>query len=475
MQNSTMIIQSDLWKLVLELDSKNQNNFAQGEVYKHIVRMAIPMTIAQLVQVIYNIVDRIYIGHLPDASSLALTGLGLTFPVITLISAFTNLFANGGAPLCSIERGRGDEAKAERIMGVTFFCLLVVSLLAMLVGYSFMKPLLYLFGASDDTYSYARSYLLIYLLGTPFVMAGTGMNGFINAQGFGKIGMITVVAGAVFNIILDPVFIFVFGLGIEGAAIATVVSQFISAVWVLSFLNGKKTLLKIKRTNMTFDSGMVKDITSLGLAGFFVEATNGAVQIACNSTLRLFGGDIYVGIMTVLNSVRDLFTLPVRGISSGAQPVIGFNYGAKEPERVNKGIKFMTFIATAYTLVAWIIVLVIPEALIGIFNSEAQMIELGTPALKIYFFGFIFMALQFSGQSTFTALGQAKHAIFFSLLRKIVIVVPLTLLLPRVGLGVTGVFMAEPISNIVGGLACFTTMTFTVRRLLGTMNKTIEK
>lgn len=444
----------------------NINDFSSGQVSRHIVRMAIPMTIAQLVQVIYNIVDRIYIGHLPDASSLALTGLGITFPVITLIAAFTNLFSNGGAPLCSIERGKGDEVRAERIMGVTFLCLLCVSLLAMAIGYGFMKPLLYLFGASDDSYGYAADYLRIYLLGTPFVMAGTGMNGFINAQGFGKTGMITVVAGAVFNIVLDPIFIFVLDMGIKGAAIATVISQFISAVWVIAFLNGRKTILKIKKTNMVFDGRIIKEVVGLGLSGFFVEATNGAVQIACNSTLKLFGGDIYVGIMTAVNSVRDLFTLPVRGITSGAQPVIGFNYGAKKADRVKSGIKFMVIISAVYTLVAWIVVLSIPEMLIGIFNSEAALVELGTPALKIYFFGFIFMALQFSGQSTFVALGQSKHAIFFSLLRKIVIVVPFTLLLPRIGFGVDGVFMAEPISNIVGGIACFTTMCFTVKRLL---------
>lgn len=444
----------------------NINDFSSGEVYKHIVRMAIPMTIAQLVQVIYNIVDRIYIGHLPDASSLALTGLGITFPVITLIAAFTNLFGNGGAPLCSIERGRGDEEKAERIMGVTFLCLLCVSLVAMAIGYGFMKPLMYLFGASDDSYVYAADYLRIYLLGTPFVMAGTGMNGFINSQGFGKAGMVTVVAGAVLNIILDPLFIFALDMGIKGAAIATVISQLISAVWVIAFLNGRKTILKIKKSNMVFDGGIIKEIVGLGLSGFFVEATNGAVQIACNSTLRLFGGDIYVGIMTAVNSVRDLFTLPVRGISSGAQPVIGYNYGAGKADRVKSGIKFMVAISVIYTLAAWIVVLSIPEMLIGIFNSEAALVKLGTPALKIYFFGFIFMALQFSGQSTFVALGQSKHAIFFSLLRKIVIVVPFTLLLPRIGLGVDGVFMAEPISNIVGGIACFTTMCFTVKRLL---------
>ncbi len=457
------------------LDLNSINDFSTGSVARHIVRMGIPMTVAQLVQVVYNIVDRIYIGHLEEASSLALTGLGLTFPVITLIAAFTNLFGSGGAPLCSIERGRGDDRKAERIVGVTFLCLLCITAVAMAVGYGLMRPLLYLFGASDATYPYAKSYLMIYLLGTPFVVAGTGMNGFINAQGFGRIGMITVVAGAVLNIALDPLFIFVFDLGIEGAAVATVLSQMVSAVWVLRFLNGKRTLLKIKKSDMVFDRALIKEITALGLSGFCMEATNGAVQIACNSTLRIFGGDVYVGIMTVVNSVRDLFTLPVRGITSGAQPVIGFNYGAGEPKRVNKGIRFMAAVGICYTVAAWIVVLLIPQHLIRIFNSQEQMIELGTPALKIYFFGFCLMALQFVGQSTFVALGQSRQAVFFSLLRKIVIVVPLTLILPRLGFGVDGVFMAEPISNAIGGIACFVTMLITVRKLLSGLAKSTGK
>ncbi len=451
--------------------NRNKGNFSQGQVWKHIVRLAIPMIIAQLVQVMYNIVDRIYIGHLENTDSLALTGLGLTFPVITLISAFTNLFATGGAPLCAIARGKQDEERAQRIMGVTFFCLMAMCVVVMATGYIFMKPLLYMFGASDASYPYASAYLMIYLLGTPFVMIAGGMNGFINAQGFGRVGMITIISGAAINIALDPVFIYVFDMGVEGAAVATVISQFISAAWVMKFLLGKKTLLKLTRKNIAFDGKLVKEITSLGLSGFCVEATNGAVQIACNSTLRAFGGDLYVGIMTVVNSVRDLFTLPVRGLTSGAQPVIGYNYGAKNSKRVVQGIKFMACVGITYTLVAWAIVLLLPEPLIRIFNSEDAMIASGVPALKIYFFGFCMMALQFVGQSTFVALGQSKHAIFFSILRKIVIVVPLTLILPRVGLGVDGVFVAEPVSNALGGIACFTTMTFVVRRLLRRMDE----
>lgn len=447
------------------------NDFSNGSVAKHIVRMAIPMTVAQLVQVVYNVVDRIYLGHLEDGSSMALTGLGLTFPVITLIAAFTNLFGSGGAPLCSIERGRGNERRAEKIIGVTFLCLLCTSAAAMATGYIFMKPLLYLFGASDMTYPYAKSYLMIYLLGTPFVMTGTGMNGFINAQGFGRAGMITVVTGAIVNIVLDPIFIYAFNLGIEGAAIATVISQLISAVLVLSFLNGKRALIKIKKSDMVFDKKMIKEITALGLSGFCMEATNGVVQIACNSTLRLFGGDIYVGIMTVVNSVRDLFTLPIRGMTAGAQPVIGFNYGAAKSGRMKQGIRFMAVAAISYTIVAWIVVLLFPHALISLFNSQEQLVEMGTPALKIYFFGFCFQALQFVGQSTFVALGQSKQAVFFSLLRKIVIVVPFTLILPRIGFGVDGVFMAEPISNALGGVACFVTMLFTVKKICNKMYK----
>ena len=305
---------------------ENKNDFSQGNIYKHIMALAIPMTIAQMVQVLYNIVDRIYIGHLQGSSSLALTGLGLTFPIVTVIAAFTNLFGMGGAPLCSIARGKSDMERAEIIMGNTFILLVISSFILMFSSYIFMKPLLYLFGASDITYPYAEEYLKIYLLGTPFIMLGTGMNGFINSQGFGKIGMMTILLGAIINIILDPIFIFYFNLGISGAAIATIISQLLSVIWVMKSLLGDKTILKLNKKSMKLESELSKNIMGLGLAGFVMSATNGAVQIACNATLKGQGGDVYIGIMTVLSSIRDVIMLPIHGVTTGAQPVLGYNY-----------------------------------------------------------------------------------------------------------------------------------------------------
>ncbi len=447
-------------------DTGDQNDFSTGSVSGHILSLAVPMTVAQLVQVLYNIVDRIYIGHLPGASALALTGLGLTFPIITIISAFTNLFGMGGAPLCSIARGRHDENRAEHIMGNTFLMLLCFSALLMVLGYGFMKPVLYLFGASDATYPYAREYLMIYLLGTPFAMVGTGMNGFINSQGFGRTGMMTILLGAAANIVLDPIFIFVFDMGVSGAALATIISQCLSAAWVMLFLNGKKTLLRIRKSNLRPEGKIIREITGLGTAGFIMSATNGIVQIACNSTLRAQGGDLYVGIMTVLNSVRDVISLPIQGVTNASQPVLGYNFGARKFDRIKRGIAFTSAVCIIYTFLAWLLAFLFPEPLIHIFNSDPELLAKGAPAMRIYFFGFFMMALQFAGQSTFVGLGQSKQAVFFSLLRKVIIVVPLTLILPHVaGLGVNGVFVAEPISNFLGGTASFVTMLFTVRKL----------
>lgn len=446
---------------------ENRNDFSQGSIYRHIMSLAIPMTIAQMVQVLYNIVDRIYIGHLEAGSSLALTGLGLTFPIITIISAFTNLFGMGGAPLCSIARGKNDMERAETIMGNTFFLLLVSSFVLMLASYVFMKPLLYMFGASDTTYPYAKEYLKLYLLGTPFVMLGTGMNGFINSQGFGKMGMMTILLGAIVNIILDPIFIFYFELGISGAAIATILSQLLSAIWVMKFLLGEKTILKLTKKNMRLEGELIKSITGLGLAGFVMSATNGAVQIACNATLKGHGGDIYVGIMTVLSSIRDVIILPIHGVTTGAQPVLGYNYGAKKYDRIKKGIIFVTVVTVIYMLLAWIIVFLYPGSFIKVFSSDMELIVKGIPAMNIYYFGFFMMAFQVAGQSIFVALGQSKQAVFFSLFRKIIVVVPLTLFLPYVAdLGIKGVFLAEPISNFVGGTACYIAMLMTIRKIL---------
>ena len=446
--------------------STKTNDFSKGPVWKCIITQAVPLTIAQLVQLLYNVVDRIYIGHLGDGNSIALTGIGLTFPIVTLIMAFSGLFGMGGVPLFSMERGAGEEEKAGKIIGNSFALLLCSSLILTVVGYLFSRPILFAFGASEDSYVYANQYLNIYLLGTSFSMITTGMNGYINAQGFPKVGMLSIIIGAVTNIILDPIFIFGFDMGVRGAALATIISQTISALWVLHFLFGKKVLIPIQLKHVRIRKDITKEIFKLGTSNFIMAGTNCLVQIVCNSTLQSYGGDIYVGIMTVTNSVREIFNLPISGIISGSQPVISFNFGAKAYDRVKSGIRFNTFVGAAYTMFAWLLVVLFPQFWFGMFSDDLQMMDVGVGMLKLYFFGFVFMSFQFAGQSTFQALGDAKHAIFFSLLRKAIIVVPLTLLLPMMGFGVTGVFLAEPISNVIGGLASYITMRMTVYKKL---------
>lgn len=443
-----------------------EKDFSVGSVKRQIIAQAAPLTVAQVVQLLYNVVDRIYIGHMKGTGDVALTGLGITFPVIVLIAAFTSLFGTGGTALFSIARGRRDEEEAEAILGNVFALLTASSAVLFCLCYLFRRPILYLFGASDVSVEYADQYLQIYLFGTAFSMLATGLNGYINAQGFPRVGMLTTILGAVVNIVLDPIFIFGLGLGVRGAALATVLSQGISAAWVLRFLTGKKAILRLRLRRVRVDLRRTRSIAALGLPGFVMQGTNSLVQIVCNVQLQAYGGDLYVGIMTVLNSVREILSLPVMGVTNGAQPVLGFNYGAKENSRVKEGIRFTAVLGIAYTVAAWVVVMLIPQQLMGIFSSDAAVIETGAHMLNLYFFGFFFMAFQFVGQTAFQSLGKAKQAVFFSLLRKAFIVVPLTLLLPMIGLGVQGVFLAEPISNAIGGLACFTTMWLTIYRRL---------
>ena len=443
-----------------------RNDFSKGPVWKCIVAQAGPLMVAQLVQLLYNIVDRVYLGHLGDENSLALTGVGLIFPIVALITAFSSLFGTGGVPLFSIERGAGNEEKATKIMGNSFALLLVSSVALTAVGYLFRRPILFAFGASEASYVYADQYLRIYLAGTVCAMISTGMNGYINAQGYPRIGMLSVVIGAVTNIALDPVFIFLLDMGVSGAALATVISQSISAIWVTGFLFSKKAAIPLSARTVRIEKQITKEICKLGTSNFIMAGTNCLVQVACNSTLQAYGGDLFIGIMTVTNSVREIFNLPVSGLVGGTQPVISFNYGAKAYDRAKSAIRFNTAAGIIYTMISWIIVISFPGFWFRVFSDDAQLLEYGTQMLKIYFFGFVFMSLQFAGQSTFQALGDAKHAIFFSLLRKVIIVVPLTLLLPALGFGVKGVFLAEPISNVIGSIACYTTMRLTAYKRL---------
>ena len=449
------------------MEQKQKNDFSQGSVVGNIIRLAVPMTLAQLVNVLYNVVDRMYIGRIPENATLALTGLGLCLPIITMVIAFANLYGMGGAPLCSIARGRGEAEEAESIMGNSFTLMMLTGVALMVFCYLFKKPMLYLFGASDVTYPYANDYLTIYLLGTLFVMTGLGMNSFVNSQGFGRVGMLTVVLGAVANIILDPIFIFVLDMGVRGAAIATVISQMLSTIWILTFLTGSRAILRLRLSAMRLKLDRVRRIVTLGTAGFMMSVTNSLVQILCNATLQSTGGDLYVGVMTILNSVREVIQLPISGLTNSAQPVMGFNYGAEEYGRVKQGIRFLPVATIGYTVTAWGLVHLFPVFFIHLFNHEAQLVEAAVPAMRIYFFGFFMMALQMIGQSVFVALGKSRQAIFFSMLRKVIIVAPLTILLPMIpALGTNGVFLAEPVSNFIGGAACFLTMLHIVWREL---------
>ena len=440
------------------------HNFSRGSIPRNIMSLALPMTAAQLINVLYSVVDRVYLGRLPG--HLALTGLGLTIPIVSIIMGFANLCGTGGAPLCSIKRGQGDNEEAERVLGNAFTLLLIFGAAVTAVFLWFKQPLLYLFGASDATYPYADAYMTIYLLGTIFVMIGLGMNPFITAQGFGGVGMMTVGLGALVNIVLDPIFIFGMGMGVRGAALATVIAQGCSALWVLRFLTGRRAILRLRVRNMALCAPRVRSIVTLGLSGFFMNLTNSLVQVVCNATLQVYGGDLYVGVMTIINSLREVFMMPIHGLSNGAQPVTGYNYGAGLYSRVRQSIRFSVAGTVGCAALFWAAAMVFPGALIRIFNGDAEMLAAGVPAMRIYFCLFIPMSLQMAGQGVFVSLGRSRQAIFFSLLRKAVINAPLTVLLP-VWMGTDGVFVAEAVSQLVGGLACIITMYLTVYRPFG--------
>lgn len=452
-----------------------QNDFSKGSISRTILRLSGPLVVAQIINILYSVVDRMYIGQMPEVGRLALTGIGVTMPVISIITGFANLCGMGGAPLCSIARGAGDKDRAEHIMGNSFTLLLLFAALLTAVGLVFRRPLLYFFGASDAVYPYASAYASIYLLGTVMAMVTVGMNPFINLQGFTRTGMTTTILGAVINIALDPLFIFVLHMGIRGAAVATVIAQTCSALWVLRFLTGKRAILTLKLKNLRLKADYVSRILSLGLAGFMMSITNSLVQTVCNKTLLAHGGDLYVSCMTIISSVRELAFAWVNGMTAGAGPFLSFNYGAGTYDRVRKGIVFMTGITAACSLTMTSIILLFPGQLIHIFNRDPSFIAICTPAMRLYFCMFTFMSLQMSGQTVFQNLNRPKSAVFFSLLRKAALVTPLTILLPGLfGLGVNGVFIAEPISNVIGGIACFVTMLLTIYIPLGRKSQAKE-
>lgn len=446
--------------------SDRRNDFSQGSIPRNIMDLAVPMTAAQLVNVLYSVVDRVYLSRLSSTDSLALTGLGVCMPIVSILMGFANLCGTGGAPLCSISRGRGDDREAERVMGNAFLLLLILGGACTAFFLALKEPVLVLFGASPDTLPYADGYLSVYLWGTLFVMISLGMNPFINAQGFGRTGMMTVLLGAVVNIVLDPVLIFGLGMGVRGAALATIFSQGLSAAWVMAFLTGKKAILRLRRAHIRLEAGRTQKIVSLGLSGFFVNMTNSLVQVVCNATLQHYGGDTYVGVMTIINTIREVFIMPVQGLTNGSQPVEGYNYGARLYSRVRQAVRFTVGVTVGYSALFWAAAMLFPGALIQVFKSEPAILEAGVPAMRIYFAMFLFMSLQISAQGAFVGLGRAKQSIFFSLLRKAAVNAPLTLILP-LWIGTTGVFAAEAVSQLVGGAACFTTMYFTLYRPLG--------
>lgn len=440
-------------------------DFENGTITDNILSASIPMLVAQLLNLLYNVVDRIYIARIPHIGTTAIGAVGICFPVIVIITAFANLFGSGGTPLFSIYRGRKKNKEAALIMDTSFSMLCAGAFILMSCGMLFSKPILMVFGASDSTIVYAYPYMMIYLIGTIPSMLALGLNPYINAQGYSTTGMISVAIGAVFNFILDPLFIFVFGLGVKGAAVATVISQCFSAMFTIYFLTHKSELKMrfLKKNELAECAGYAKNIISLGTAGFIMQVTNSLVTICCNNVLSVTGGDIYISVMTIVSSVRQLVDTPIHAINEGSSPVISYNYGAGKPARIRKAIMVLGIMTLAYTAVMWSIIIFAPGSLISIFSSDSSLLSDAIVALKQYFAAFIFMDLQYIGQTVFKSLNKKKHAIFFSLLRKVIIVVPLTYIMPYTfNMGTAGVFLAEPVSNVIGGSICFITMLCTV-------------
>lgn len=430
-------------------DNNSNNKLATAPVGKLMLSLAVPSVIAQIVNLLYNIVDRIYIGHMEDIGATALTGVGICFPIVCLISAFTMLIAQGGAPRAAIFMGKGDNHSAEKILGSSFCALLIMSALLTAVFSLSAEKLLWLFGASQETISFSLQYIHIYILGSVFVMLSLGLNLFISTQGFTFYSMITVLIGAFLNIILDPVFIFLFDMGVKGAAIATVISQGISAIWTISFLTGKKTRLKISVKNMKPDIKLLLPCLALGLAPFIMQSTEAVINIAFNSSLQKYGGDIAVGTMTVASTVMQVIWLPAQGIGMGAQPIISFNYGAKNPDRCIKACKTMLFASGTYLLTFWLVVQIFPKLLMGIFTDEAALLD-NYNLLRIYVGATGFFFIQMTVQQGLVSIGKAKASLFIACLRKLILLVPLIYILPNFFQDkVFAVFLAEPVSDTI--------------------------
>lgn len=425
--------------------------------------LAIPSVVAQLINVIYNMVDRIYIGHIPDVGAEALAGLGLSLPVILLIQAFSALAGMGGAPRASIQLGKGDRDSAERILGNSVTMLIGFAVI-LTCGFYFVKePLLYLFGASDATLPYAEAYLNIYLVGTVFVMAYQGLNMYISCQGHARTAMISVLIGAILNIGLDPLFIFGLHMGIRGAALATIISQGVSAVWVVSFLLSKRTGLKIRVKNMRLNARVAGAILGLGVSPFVMQSTESLISIVLNRGLQQYGGDIYVGVLTILQSVMQLIVIPVQGFSQGVQPIISYNYGANQLRRVRKTIQIALSVIWGFSFLFTGIVMLFPKVFTSLFTSQPEMLSLSASKLPVFLAGLLIFGIQMTCQNTFMGLGKAKLSLFIALWRKVILLIPLALILPHFA-GVDGIYWSEPIADTVSALTAGILFIFTVWR-----------
>lgn len=437
----------------------SQIDFGGSNLFGNCLRASFPIMAAQLLNLLYNIVDRIFIGRIEGTGAHALGGVGLCFPIIIIITGFANLYGSGGAPLCSMERGKGNKKQAEHIMNMSFRLLIVTALIITVAVFFCCEPLLRLFGASDVNIVYAVSYMKIYIFGTVFIMAALGMNPYISSQGFAKTSMYTILVGTILNIVLDPLFIFVLGMGVRGAALATVISQVVSCVFALRFLLGKSAELRLHlEDGFRIDPRTALDIVSLGISSFVMQCTNSVVAIVCNKLLSGYGGDLYVSIMTIINSERQILSTPADSFCEGISPILSYNYGAGDYKKARKTIFIFTALSVSYSVIAWLLTVLFPAHMLRIFSHDPDILKFGVPAMKCYFAAFVFQSFQACGQTAFKSLNKKKQAIFFSIFRKIIIVVPLTFLLPAMGFGALGVFMAEPVSNVIGGLACYITM-----------------
>lgn len=419
--------------------------------------LAVPAIASQVVNALYNIVDRMYIGHISEVGSIALTGVGVCFPIIMIVSAFAALVSMGGAPRASIMMGKGKHEEAEKILGNCFQALIITSLILTVVILTCKTPLLMLFGASDNTLPYAESYMLIYAIGTVFVQLTLGMNAFISAQGFSRISMLTVVIGAVTNIVLDPILIFLFDLGVQGAALATVLSQAVSAVWVIRFLIGKQTIIRLRRKCFKIEKAVLLPAMALGIAPFIMQSTESLLILCFNSSLLQYGGDVAVGTMTILSSVMQFAMMPLIGFTQGSQPIISYNYGAGNIQRIRQGFRLLLISCLTYATLLWFLVMLFPQLFAAVFTSDPELMEMTIWGLRVYMFGSLLMGAQLACQQTFIALGNAKTSAFLAMFRKLIVLIPLIYILPSFFENkVLAVFLAEPIADI---LAVITTVT----------------